>query len=386
MHLLRFRNASRLLLPALLLLCAACGRPERDSGTEPESGRVLSAPDSAGFARVLEGRDFSFPEDHGPHPDFRTEWWYVTGNLYGPERRRFGFQITFFRQGLKALAEPRSSHWAASQAFMAHFAISDVAAGRYRAYERRTRGALDLAGARVVPFRVWLEDWRLEAEHGGNFPWIVDTREGDDALHLRLWPQKPLVLQGEAGLSQKSAEAGNASYYYSATRLNAEGFVTKQGQRFPVKGLAWLDREWSTSALAPYQAGWDWFSLQFEDGTELMYYQLRHKDGRIDPYSSGSRIDASGAKTHLGREDIELVALDHWQADDGVRYPARWRLTVRPLGKTFLIRPVLADQEVRHSVRYWEGAVDVFAAESPDTAIAQGYMELTGYAGGEAAE
>jgi predicted secreted hydrolase len=378
-----FPDARRLLLPAFLLLCAACSRPEPDSGAEPESGRVLSAPDSAGFARVVEKREFSFPEDHGPHPDYRTEWWYVTGNLHTPERRRFGFQVTFFRQGLKARVEPRSSRWAASQAFMAHFAVSDAAAGRYRSYERRTRGALELAGARAAPFRVWLEDWRLEAEQDGDFPWIVDTREGGDALHLKLWPQKALVLQGEAGLSRKSAEAGNASYYYSATRLNAEGFVTTEGQRFPVSGLAWLDREWSTSALAPYQAGWDWFSLQFEDGTELMYYQLRHKDGGIDPYSSGSRIDAAGVKTPLAREDVELVALDHWQTDDGVRYPARWRLTVKPLGKTFFIRPLLADQEVRHSVRYWEGAVDAFAAGSPETVVARGYMELTGYARSE---
>lgn len=386
MHQLCFRNVSRLLYPVLLLLCAGCGRPERDAGTELESGRVLSAPDSAGFARVLERRTFSFPEDHGPHPDYRTEWWYVTGNLYGAEERRFGFQVTFFRQGLKAQVEPRSSHWAASQTFMAHFALSDVATGRYRAHERRARGALNLAGAQTAPFRVWLEDWRMEAEQGGDFPWIVDAREGEDALHLKLWPQKPLVLQGDAGLSQKSAEAGNASYYYSATRLNAEGFVTTQGQTLPVKGVAWLDREWSTSALAPYQAGWDWFSLQFRDGTELMYYQLRHKDGGIDPYSSGSWIDAQGAKTHLTREDAELVPLDHWRAPDGVSYPARWRLTVKPLGKTYLIRPVLADQEVRLSVRYWEGAVDVFAAENPESAIAQGYMELTGYAPGKAEE
>ena len=384
MHPLCFRSVSRLLFSVLLLLCAACERPEGEIGTELESGRVLGTPDSAGFTRVLEPRTFSFPDDHGPHPDYRTEWWYVTGNLHGADQRRFGFQVTFFRQGLKAVAEPRASRWAASQAFMAHFALSDIAAGRYQAYERRARGALGLAGAQAAPFRVWLEDWRMIAEQGGGFPWIIDVREGADALHLKVWPQKPLVLQGNQGLSQKSAEAGNASYYYSATRLNVEGFVTTQGQTVPVKGLAWLDREWSTSALAPYQAGWDWFSLQFQDGTELMYYQLRHKDGGIDPYSSGSWIDAQGAKTHLARDDVELAPLAYWQAPDGMRYPADWRLTVKPLGKTFLIRPVLADQEVRKSVRYWEGAVDVFAAEAPDAAVAQGYMELTGYAPGKA--
>lgn len=362
-----------------LALAAGCGSQQRDETAEPAASQ-RQEPD-AGFNRVLAPREFVFPEDHGAHPGFRSEWWYVTGNLDGDGGRRFGFQVTFFRYGLTPRPARRPSHWAADQVYMAHFALTDVAHDRFQASERRARGALGLAGAQLTPFKVWLEDWQLAAEQGNDFPWTIVAREGDYALRLTVRSEKPMVPQGERGFSQKSREPGNASYYYSGTRLRAEGWVAAGGQTVPVRGLAWLDREWSTSALAPYQAGWDWFALQFRDGTELMYYRLRQKDGRIDPHSAGSWIAVSGAKTPLTHEDVELTVLDRWQAPGGESYPARWRMTIKPLHKTLIIQPVVADQELRVIMRYWEGAVDVLDADRPGPPIGRGYMELTGYAG-----
>jgi predicted secreted hydrolase len=369
-------------LPLLLSILAlsACGTPPEES---PSADTALSEPDSTGFRRAYAPVPMRFPADHGPHADFRDEWWYVTGNLDAPEGRRFGFQITFFRHGLAARPVERPSRWASREVYMAHFTLTDAANQRFLAFERRTRSALGLAGAELGPFRVWLEDWRLQAVQGDDWPWRLDVREGDHALELTLTPAKPMVLEGHDGLSQKSREPGNASYYYSGTRLRAEGRLTFAGATLPVTGLAWLDREWSTSALADYQVGWDWFSLQLDDGAELMYYQMRHKDGGIDPLSSGAWIDGEGRKTALAREDVELVRLSEWQAPDGVVYPARWRLSVKPLRKSYLIQPVVADQELRvRSARYWEGAVDVADADYPERRLGRGYMELTGYARG----
>jgi predicted secreted hydrolase len=360
-----------------ILALGACGTPPEES---PSADAVLSTPDSAGFRRAHAPVPMSFPADHGPHHDFRDEWWYITGNLDAPEDRRFGFQITFFRHGLAARPVARPSRWASREVYMAHFTLTDAANRRFRAFERRARSALGLAGAGLGPFRVWLEDWRLEALRGDDWPWRLDVREGDHALELTLTSAKPMVPEGQDGLSQKSREPGNASYYYSGTRLLAEGRLTFAGATLPVKGLAWLDREWSTSALADYQAGWDWFSLQLDDGAELMYYQLRHRDGGIDPLSAGSWIDGAGRKTALAREDVELVRLSEWKAPEGVVYPARWRLSVKPLKKSYLIQPVVADQELRVSVRYWEGAVDVVDPDHPERRLGRGYMELTGYA------
>lgn len=369
------RACFTILLAALL---AACGdQPETGSNAAMDA---LAEADTSGFKRAFAPVPMGFPADHGPHRDFRDEWWYITGNLDAPQDRRFGFQITFFRHGLTAQPVERASHWAGRDVHMAHFTLTDVAGQRFQAFERRSRGALDLAGAALAPFRVWLEDWRLYAEQGDDWPWHLEVHEGGYALELRFVPEKPMTLQGRDGLSQKSAQPGNASYYYSGTRLRAEGKLSYAGASFPVSGLAWLDREWSTSALAPDQAGWDWFSLQLDDGSELMLYRMRLKNGGVDPLSSGAWIDAQGRKTALSLADVDMAPLSQWQAPGGVAYPARWRLDIKPLGKQFLVEPAVADQELRVGVRYWEGAVDVRDAAQPERRLGRGYMELTGYA------
>lgn len=360
-------------------LLAACS--DRDPSTEGVAA-TLREPDHAGFMRAFAPRTFSFPADHGPHPDFREEWWYVTGNLDSRDGRRFGFQITFFRHGLKRGIPPRPSNWAFQDAYMAHFAVTDVNGRRHTSFQRIARGAVGLAGARDEPFKVWLDDWSMDAVSDSDFPWRIRARENGIALELEIKPLKPVVYHGEQGLSHKSAEPGNASYYYSISRLQAEGILRLAEQEIPVSGSAWLDREWSTSMLAPYQAGWDWFSLQLADGSDLMYFQIRHQDGGVDATSSGSLISTDGFVTHLTREDVEIQVRGNWDSPAGGRYPARWRLHVKPANRLLDIRPVLADQELRHDARYWEGAVDVTEAET-DALAGRGYVELTGYASGQ---
>lgn len=266
---------------------------------------------------------------------------------------------------------------------MAHFALTDATGRRYLSFQRLSLAAMGWAGAQAEPFKVWLGDWRLEASQGGGFPWRLQARQGGIVLSLELDPLKPAVLNGEQGLSRKSPKPGNASYYYSITRMAAQGTLELSGQELPVRGLAWLDREWSTSMLAEYQIGWDWFALHLDDGSDLMYLRLRYKDGTDDPAnSSGTWVDPCGVSSCLTCDDIAVEALDFWESPTGGRYPARWRLKA---GQRVLeIRPLLADQEFRHYARYWEGAVDVLDARTGAPA-GRGYVELTGYAPGRAA-
>ena len=378
--------STRPALPAAL--CAALALAGCDSPGQTGEGvaAALRAPDTGGYQRAYAPRPFSFPADHGPHADFRDEWWYVTGNLDGPEGRRFGFQITFFRHGLKNGLKPRASRWGAQDAAMAHFAVTDVAGKQYTSFQRISRAAAGLAGAEMQPFKVWLDDWSIEAAPGGGFPWHFQARQDGVELSLTLDPRKPPVLNGERGLSRKSAEAGNASYYYSITRMDAQGRLKLPGQMLgqamPVRGLAWLDREWSTSMLAEYQAGWDWFALQLDDGSELMYFRMRNKSGLDDPASSGTRVAADGSAAPVAREDVDIQAWDSWESPAGGRYPAGWRFKLKTEGRELEIRPALADQEFRHDARYWEGAVDVLDSATGKPA-GRGYVELTGYAPGK---
>ena len=252
----------------------------------------------AGFARADRPREFRFPDDHGPHPAYRTEWWYYTGNLKSAAGRHFGFQLTFFRTALKAPTDrvERTSAWGTQDVYMAHFALSDVATPRFYTFQRLSRAALGLAGASAVPFRVWLEDWSVTGETaaGPSVSMQLSAEEQDVALRLRLRPEKPLVLHGHNGLSQKGAAAGQASYYYSFTRLRSAGVLRLGDEEFQVQGLSWLDREWSTSVLGEALQGWDWFALQLTNGQELMVYQVRQHSGRIHPLSSGTLVAADG--------------------------------------------------------------------------------------------
>ncbi len=339
-----------------------------------------------GYARAVEPRDFHFPEDHGPHPEFRTEWWYWTGNLETEDGRAFGYQFTLFRNALapETDAAPRDSAWGARQVYMGHFTVTDVAGGTFHASERFSRVALGLSGATARPFKVWLENWETASvDASATWPMRLRAQTDDVALELLLEPGKTPVLHGERGLSQKSAERGNASYYYSMTRMPSRGTVRVGDKSYTVKGNSWMDREWSTSALGADQVGWDWFSLQLSDGSELMYYQLRHRDGTPDAYSSGLWVppDGAGEPVHLRREDMKLTVLDTWKSPrSGGAYPSRWRMQVERLGLDLTVTPRLADQELPVTVLYWEGTVGLEGSRQGQPVSGRGYVELTGYA------
>ncbi len=344
---------------------------------------VLGESNPAGFARALAPRQFVFPGDHGPHPEYKYEWWYFTGNLDTEEGQHFGFQLTFFRIGLTPKSPERTSAWATNQVHMAHFTVSDVANKRFYNFERFSRGAAGLAGASSAPFRVWLEDWSVE-ESGALRHSVPTMRlhavEADIAIDLDVSSLKPVVLQGERGLSRKSAAPGNASYYYSSTKLDTQGMITIEGKPFEVSGFSWMDREWSTSALAKDQLGWDWFGLQLSDGRELMFYQLRRRDGSVDPWSRGTVVNVDGSTQTLTPEDISIQVRDQWRSPHSkARYPSRWRIQIPRQQLDLDVRPYLPDQELDVSFRYWEGAVSVTGTTHKIPITGSGYVELVGY-------
>ena len=326
-----------------------------------------------GFQKAEKIRSFVFPKDHGPHPGFQTEWWYYTGNLNTEGGRHFGYQFTIFRRALRPDETKGKSQWRNRQIYFAHLALTDVKEERFFSRERYARSGMNLAGAQSNPYRVWLEDWVVYEKSGHT---ILEAADDRFSLRLKMKPLKKPVLQGNQGLSQKSAGMGNASYYYSIPRLKSEGKITIDQAEFNVNGFSWLDREWSTSALSKEQAGWDWFALQWENGEEFMYYQLRLKDGSVDPVSSGVLIDKNGRPIRLKAGDVLIKVLDYWKSPEtGHRYPSKWRFKISKNQFDFLIIPYQNNQEHRHGFVYWEGAVK---AESTGLK-GVGYVELTGY-------
>jgi len=338
---------------------------------------LLSSGEDAGFVKALEAREFEFPRDHGPHPEYRNEWWYVTGNLDDDNGRRFGFELTIFRFAL--MPEPQESGWRSNQVYIAHLAVTDAEDERFYVAERFSRGALGLAGARAAPFRVWIDDWHIGSHDEGG-AWRLTAADDEVSIDVELRSLKKPVLNGVNGLSQKSAEPGNASYYYSITRLDTSGKLRIGDESFAVSGLSWMDREWSSSALSPYQAGWDWFALQLSDGSDLMFYNIRKTDGRQDMHSAGTWVDSNGKVEHIDRQDIEIVVEDRWDSSAGGSYPSRWSLHLPAKDLRLAVRPVIDDQELFTTVRYWEGAVDVDGELGGRAIKGRGYVELTGYA------
>jgi predicted secreted hydrolase len=388
----RVRLAVTATAVALGLAAALLGRHadlSHDAGgpspLAPGGGRLELGPAAGGgaFARALEPRAFRLPEDHGPHFEYQTEWWYYTGNLAAADGSRYGFQLTFFRRGLTPGPPPDGPGLATNQVYFAHFAITDVAGGRHLAAERFARGAGGLAGAKAEPFSIWLEGWRADgaSSAGGSRPRL---RAGDAQtglfLDLALDARKPLVAHGDRGLSPKSGEPGNASYYVGYTRLAARGTLGVGERRVGVAGDAWFDHEWSTSALGAGAVGWDWFSLQLDDGRELMFFQIRREDGDAFDASSGTLVLADGRTRRLARSDVTVAVLDRWTSPaTGGTYPSRWRLGIPGERLDLVVEPRLADQEMRTSFVYWEGAVAVAGTADGRPVTGQGYVELTGY-------
>ncbi len=354
-------------------------------------GALRSDATPAGFALVTQPMQFEFPRDHGPHPTFRHEWWYVTGHLDAKTGERFGFELTFFRFALAPPAAasdgPQAEHsaWRTRQVYMAHFAVTDLDRRQFHATERYARDALQMAGAQASPFRVWLDDWSLGTPAGETGPegssyWQLRAADKGYALDLQLRPVTPPVLNGDAGLSQKSAAPGAASYYYSMPRLAAFGHVQRDGKPLDVEGLAWLDREWGSGSLGADQQGWDWFALQLDDGSTLMFYALRKLNGQRDAHSAGTWFAPDGTTHPLANDDVQIDVKAFWSSPRGGRYPARWQLRVPSLGLDVEIEPRLADQELDTNPRYWEGAATVAGTRAGTKVGGRAYVELVGYA------
>jgi len=375
-------------LGSLALLALGCAWVQHAEAAPPAVADASDSESVAGFATALEPRHFEFPLDHGPHPAFRQEWWYVTGNLDAANGERFGFELTFFRVALEpppapspptgpaATAAPASA-WRTREIYLAHFAVTDVPRRRFRSAQKLSRAALGLAGAEALPLHVWLDDWSLEARGP---TWQLRATQRGYAVALTLEPQSAPVLNGIDGLSRKSDRPEDATYYYSIPRLLVRGQVLRDGQPLEVRGRAWLDREWGSGGLGPRELGWDWFGLQLEDGSALMFYALRDKNGERDVHSAGSWVAADGTARALSSAEVDIAVTREWRSASGERYPAGWHIRVPALALDLTVRPVLADQELQTTPRYWEGAVDVSGERGGASLGGRGYVELVGYA------
>ncbi|UCC17980.1 MAG: hypothetical protein JSU58_05360 [Dehalococcoidales bacterium] len=371
------------ILSLMIILISSLNCSNSDNTNNEDNISVISALSGSvdpGYDIADKQIAFNFPQDHGAHETFKNEWWYFTGNLYDDTDRRFGYQLTIFRISLNSQEIDRSSNWATNQIYMAHLAISDVDTQDFYSFEKINRDSLGLAGFDEDAFRIYVEDWYIEGQDDGSFPWRLYASKDGIELSLTVEPIKDIVLQGENGLSRKSLDENNASYYYSITRLSTEGHIVIDGKKYNVRGISWLDREWSTSALSEQQSGWDWFSLQFDNFTDVMYFQLRNKDGSAYPYNEGLIVNPDSSVVRLGTGDIELKPRRYWQSPLGGKYPVEWEAEIKPLNQTVILQAVFPEQELDLSTRYWEGAINIYDKQDPTSVIGQGYMELTGYA------
>jgi len=348
--------------------------------------------DAGDFKRALPGRVFSFPQDHFSHPEFKTEWWYYSGNLQplNRDKKSFGYQLTFFRMGLNREAKNQKSKWSIQDLYFAHLAITDESKKKFEYREKISRGSLGEAGALPYKtgektFRIWIEDWAIEGKGSKMENHFLKAGGKNFGIELMLTPEKNPVIHGQNGVSQKAEGEGYASHYYSVTRLETEGKIFLKNTEIPVQGVSWMDHEFGSTQLREYQVGWDWFSLHLENGIELMLYQIRHKDGKIDPYSSGTLIFRDGAYQHLSKKEFQIEVLKQWKSQKSKAiYPSGWKLKVPGHQMELTLSPTVKDQELmtKESTRvtYWEGSVKVEGKYQGNPIKGMGYVELTGYA------
>jgi predicted secreted hydrolase len=333
-----------------------------------------------GWAVALPGYQITLPQDHFPHYQFRTEWWYFTGNVKTTDGRAFGYQLTFFRHGYRppGVRQPVTSRFVMNDVKFAHFAVTDVNAGKFHFDSRVSRGAYGEAGFADGNRLAWIDDWELDFTN--NFR--LKAAAKDYAIALELTPEKPAVLQGKDGLSQKADGSGHASYYYSITRLKTSGLVKIGADHYKVEGSSWFDREWATNQLTPEQSGWNWFAIQLSDGSDLMLYQMRLRHGGIDSHSDGKWIAADGTSADLAADEYVLSPKKYWMSPASkANYPVAWNLSISKLDLDLQITPVVEDQELDLAVVYWEGSIRLRGRRGGKPVEGVGYMELTGYQG-----
>ncbi|MGC4097462.1 MAG: lipocalin-like domain-containing protein [Nitrospira sp.] len=367
-------DRARLGILAILILSAEC------------SMALGATPSPTSFQQATAGYRYNFPRDHGSHPTYRTEWWYYTGHLHSKSGRSFGFELTFFRRGVPPdEIKTLPSKWSVKDLYLAHFAVSDITGKRFHFSEKLSREGLGKAGADESRLLVWIDDWRAEAATDPTGSHTLRAHDNTHSLSLTLQPAKPLAAHGTDGISRKGKELGQASHYYSFTRLATTGTVMIDGESFEVSGLSWMDHEFGSAELGTDQVGWDWFSIQLDDNTELMLYRMRRKDNSSDPASSGSVVSMDARTQHLVVTDFQIESSATWTSSESkATYPSRWHLKVPSLDLVLEVTPLLADQELRTSrmaqVTYWEGAVAVTGTKQGRPVKGQGYVELTGYA------
>ncbi len=348
-----------------------------------------STPFGQDFKRALPGRSFSFPQDHFSHPEFKTEWWYYSGHLYSQEKKSFGYQLTFFRTGLNRETKQRSK-WSIQDLYFAHLAITDESKKKFGYLEKISRGSLGEAGASAYKanektFRIWIEEWSVEGTGQAIQNHSLKAGNRTFGIELTLIPEKNPVVHGQNGISQKAEGEGYASHYYSISRLKTEGKIFLQNKEILVQGTSWMDHEFGSSQLREYQAGWDWFSIQLANGIELMFYQIRWRDGKVDPYSSGTIILPDGTYQHLTKKEFQIEVLDHWKSPkNSAVYPSKWNIKVPGHQIELTLFPTVKNQELitKESTRvtYWEGSVKVEGKYQGSSINGMGYGELTGYA------
>jgi predicted secreted hydrolase len=334
--------------------------------------------------RIAEpGLHYEFPRDHLLHDDFKTEWWYLTGNLFDQDGRRFGYELTFFREGIRPPRERTGpiSRFVVDDLKFAHFTITDVSGKRFLFYQKTNRGAFGEAGFVNAGRIAWIESWNLRMNADGTFDIAADADGAALQLHLAATSQP--VAHGENGASAKATGEGHASHYYSIPRLTSEGELRIGAAVHHVRGDSWFDHEWATNQLAPNQAGWNWICVQFDDGSALMLYQMRLTSGEVDPISSGTLITADGTSTFLPSSAFAMTPQRVWKsARTGANYPIGWRVRLPRHNVEFTVKAALDDQELAlPALTYWEGAIDVSGTREGKPISGRGYLELTGYAG-----
>jgi predicted secreted hydrolase len=341
----------------------------------------LVAPALAQYQQALPGYRYEFPRDHFDHPDYKTEWWYYTGNLKAADGHRFGFELTFFRQGVNR--QEQTGDWNVRDLYLAHLALSDLDGGHFYHTERLNRTGPGLAGASLQSRRVWNGNWQVQWTNGQQ---DLQAISSDFELHLKMISRKPPVVHGKDGISLKGAGAGNASHYISFTRLLTSGTIELNGKPYMVEGTSWMDHEFFSSGLDKDEVGWDWLSLQLADNTELMLYRLRQEDGSVDVFSSGTYVDAEGKATFLSVHDFSMTPLGENYTGSVTKaiYPITWRVTIPSLRLELQLRTPLASQELASGssagLSYWEGAIDFSGTRGGSPITGLGYLEMTGYA------
>ena len=375
---MRSRGVSR---AAVLLVLQAFLVP-RDPAQEQAGGFVTAQP----------GYHYQFPRDYFDHPDYQTEWWYYTGNVKSASGKRFGFELTFFRQGVSRDAA-KTGAWDLRDLYLAHLALSDLDGGRFYHTERTNRAGPGIAGISESQGRVWNGNWQVQWQSNQQ---ILQAIDDQFELHFTLTPEKPPVIHGENGVSQKAPGAGRASHYFSLTRIGVNGEISVGTQKMEVTGLAWMDHEFFTHQLDSNQVGWDWFSVQLQDRTELMLFRMRRKDGSLDPYSAGTFVDTRGIGEHLGAKDFSLQPgtlanragsgnLSWTSPATHAIYPIRWTISVPKYQIELTASTLLGSQELAATGNvtpsYWEGAMEMTGSRRAASLSGVGYLEMTGYVG-----